>query len=125
MRIVDLSLPINSRMTGLPGIQTYLDNPTRCFPLSVMSEAQAAILKRRGIEAEVEPEISNHMLSKVEITTHIGTHIDAPLHFSADGAPEVIAYFGDTKPASTTVQVARLVHPDWLVEIEATAIIDG
>ena len=43
----------------------------------------------------------------------------------ADGAPEVIAYFGDTKPASTTVQVARLVHPDWLVEIEATAIIDG
>ena len=45
--------------------------------------------------------------------------------YVADGAPEVIAYFGDTKPASTTVQVARLVHPDWLVEIEATAIIDG
>ena len=45
--------------------------------------------------------------------------------YVADGALEVIAYFGDTKPASTTVQVARLVHPDWLVEIEATAIIDG
>ena len=52
MRIVDLSLPINSRMTGLPGIQTYLVNPTRCFPLSVMSEAQAAMLRRRGIEIE-------------------------------------------------------------------------
>ncbi len=40
------------------------------------------------------------------------------------GSPEVIAFFGDTKPASTTVEVPRLVHPDWLVEIEATAILD-
>jgi len=40
------------------------------------------------------------------------------------GAPLVIAFFGDTKPTSTTVQVSRLVHPDWIVEIEATAVID-
>jgi len=26
--------------------------------------------------------------------------------------------------ASTTVQVPRLVHPDWLVEIEAIAVLD-
>ena len=44
--------------------------------------------------------------------------------YVAKGAPEVIAFFGDTKPSSTTVQVSRLVHPDWLVEIEATAVID-
>ena len=44
--------------------------------------------------------------------------------YLANGAPEVIAFFGDTKPSSTTVQVSRLVHPDWLVEIEATAVID-
>ena len=44
--------------------------------------------------------------------------------YVAEGAPEVIAFFGPTKPVSTTVQVSRLVHPDWLVEIEATAIID-
>tara|TARA_B100000315_G_C14570337_1_gene585172 strand:- start:898 stop:1296 length:399 start_codon:yes stop_codon:yes gene_type:complete len=41
-----------------------------------------------------------------------------------EGAPQVIAFFGDTKPTSTTYQVQRLVHPDWLIEIEATAIID-
>ena len=41
-----------------------------------------------------------------------------------EGAPQVIAFFGDTKPTSTTYQVSRLVHPDWLIEIEATAIID-
>ena len=44
--------------------------------------------------------------------------------YVANGAPEVIAFFGDTKPSSTTVQVSRLVHPDWLVDIEATAVID-
>ena len=40
-----------------------------------------------------------------------------------EGAPQVIAFFGDTKPTSTTYQVPRLVHPDWLIEIEATAVI--
>ena len=44
--------------------------------------------------------------------------------YISNGAPEVISFFGDNKPASTTVQVSRLVHPDWVVEIEATAVID-
>lgn len=29
--------------------------------------------------------------------------------------------FGDHKPASTHVQVARLIDPDWLVEVECVA----
>ena len=44
--------------------------------------------------------------------------------YVADGAPEVIAFFGNNKPTSTTVKVPRLVHPDWVVEIEATAVLD-
>jgi len=44
--------------------------------------------------------------------------------YVSSGAPEVISFFSDNKPASTTVQVSRLVHPDWIVEIEATAVID-
>ena len=47
-----------------------------------------------------------------------------PDAYVAEGAPEVIAFFGGTKSVSTTVQVARLVHPDWLAEIEVTATID-
>ncbi len=43
--------------------------------------------------------------------------------YIAEGAPEVLRFFGDAKPVSTTFGVNRLVHPDWLVEIEATAII--
>ncbi len=33
-------------------------------------------------------------------------------------------YFGAIRPASTMVQVARLLDPDWLVEIEADAVVD-
>ena len=33
-------------------------------------------------------------------------------------------YFPKEPVASTTVQVPRLVHPDWLVEIEAIAVLD-
>lgn len=34
-------------------------------------------------------------------------------------------FFRDIQPASTMVQVAQLLDPDWLVEIEADAIIDA
>ncbi len=84
MRIVDLSLPINGNMAGLPGFETYRNNPTRTYPLSVISDRQKATLAERGLKTESEPEISNHMLSKLKIVTHVGTHIDAPLHMLED-----------------------------------------
>ena len=34
-------------------------------------------------------------------------------------------YFGDIRPACTVMQVAGLIDPDWRVEIEADAVIDG
>jgi 2-iminobutanoate/2-iminopropanoate deaminase len=33
-------------------------------------------------------------------------------------------YFPKEPVASTTVQISRLVHPDWLVEIEVIAVLD-
>lgn len=33
-------------------------------------------------------------------------------------------FFGDVRPASTMVQVSALVEPDWLVEIEADAVVE-
>ena len=44
--------------------------------------------------------------------------------YIAEGAPVLIEFFGETKPVSTTVEISKLVHPDWLVEIEVTAVID-
>lgn len=34
-------------------------------------------------------------------------------------------FFADVRPANTVMQIARFIDPDWLVEFEADAIIDG
>ncbi len=85
MRIVDLSLPINQYMKGIPGISEYDENPTRCIVLSALSEEQLANIRSSGLETVSEPEITHHMMSRLEIVTHIGTHIDAPIHFVEGG----------------------------------------
>src|SRR5262245_21762438 len=33
-------------------------------------------------------------------------------------------FFGEIRPANTIMQVARFIDPDWLVELEADAVID-
>ncbi len=49
------------------------------------------------------------------------TNLDAHLGVIARLRQE---YFTKGPAASTTVQVSRLVHPDWLLEIEAIAVLD-
>jgi len=34
-------------------------------------------------------------------------------------------FFGGIRPANTIMQVVRFIDPDWLVEIEADAIVEG
>jgi enamine deaminase RidA (YjgF/YER057c/UK114 family) len=34
-------------------------------------------------------------------------------------------FFADIRPASTIMQVSRFIDPDWLVEIEADAVVDN
>jgi enamine deaminase RidA (YjgF/YER057c/UK114 family) len=34
-------------------------------------------------------------------------------------------FFGEIRPANTIMQVSRFIDPDWLVEIEADAIVDS
>ena len=131
MKIIDLSLPINNSMRGLPGVPAYKQNPTRCFPLSVISEQQEIDLKKKGIKSDNKPELSNHMLSKLEITTHIGTHIDAPLHmlentWSIDQVPlEKIVKKGKVIPM-TDIGPGCMVTADAIlksgVEFDSTVI---
>lgn len=103
MRIVDLSLPVNRHMTGIPSNPRFENNPTRCVVLSVLSEQQSAKLQARGIEVAVGAEISHAMMSRLEILTHIGTHIDAPCHF-VDNSRSI-----DQIPLDVTVKRGRVV----------------
>ena len=41
-----------------------------------------------------------------------------------EGIGEMEKFFCEYKPTSTLVEVKRLVFPEWLIEIEATAILD-
>ena len=41
-----------------------------------------------------------------------------------NGIDQMDDFFGTHKPTSTLVEVTRLVHPEWKIEIEATAILD-
>jgi len=49
------------------------------------------------------------------------TDIDSYL---MEGHQEVVGFFGDALPASTLVGVTRLADPRYLVEIQATAVVD-
>jgi enamine deaminase RidA (YjgF/YER057c/UK114 family) len=45
------------------------------------------------------------------------------VRYRADLVPVREEFFGKKGPASTLVQVAALAHPDWMVEIEAIAVV--
>ena len=103
MRIVDLTLPINRDMRPMPRLAQYQENPTRCIALTALSDAQVATLAEERIEMADGIEIAHHMTSKVEILTHIGTHIDAPRHF-IDGGESV-----DEIPLESLVKPGRVI----------------
>ena len=103
MRIVDLTLPINQHMTGIPGIKEYIENPTRCVVLSALSEDHLAHIRASGLETIDEPEITHHMMSRLEIVGHIGTHIDAPVHFLED------TWSIDEVPLDSTIGKGRII----------------
>jgi len=50
-------------------------------------------------------------------STNLDTHLATIANFRKK-------YFPREPVASTTVQIPRLVHPDWLLEIEAVAILE-
>jgi len=85
MRIVDLSLPINRHMEGIPQIPTYEKYPTRCVIHSAINDTQLERLRTQGLEIAPDVKIGGSMNSHLEILGHIGTHIDAPCHFLPDG----------------------------------------
>lgn len=85
-RIVDLTLPITSGMAGIPGIAFYQQYPTRVQAVSVVSDEQRATLASEGVDCLPDAPAINSMNTVFTLNTHIGTHMDAPRHFYADGA---------------------------------------
>ena len=71
----------------------------------------------RALKALVEA-AGGTMDSIVKINTYV-----TDIRYRADLVPVRQEFFSKRSPASTLVQVGALAHPDWLVEIEAIAVV--
>ncbi len=87
MRIVDLTLPVETGMAGIPGIALYDKYPVKIEAVTVVSEEQRAVLVREGVDILHGAPVTNSMNTVITINSHVGTHVDAPRHFYPDGDP--------------------------------------
>jgi enamine deaminase RidA (YjgF/YER057c/UK114 family) len=71
----------------------------------------------RAIKAQVEAG-GGSMASIVKLNTYL-----TDIRHRADLLPVREEVFGKKMPASTLVGVAALAHPDWLIEVEAIAVL--
>src|SRR5215510_14724293 len=87
-RVVDLTLPIETNMAGIPGVKIYADNPSLVGIIAAMTDAQKEMLRAEGLSISGNIEINGRaLISMLHITTHNGTHIDAPRHMMEKGFP--------------------------------------
>jgi kynurenine formamidase len=87
-RVVDLTLPIESNMAPIPGLKSYLDNPSRVNVISSITEAQKEALRAEGMTLSSDHQVNGRsMISVLSILVHNGTHIDAPRHMVEKGMP--------------------------------------
>ena len=71
----------------------------------------------RCIKAHVEA-CGGKMDNIVKLNTYL-----TDIRYRADLVPVREEFFGKKGPASTLVQVVALAHPDWMIEIEAIAVV--
>jgi len=70
-----------------------------------------------AIKALVESQ-GGTMASVIKLTTYV-----TDMRYRADWALVREEFFPKKGPASTLVEIASLAHPDWMIEIEAIAVI--
>lgn len=70
-----------------------------------------------AIKALVESQ-GGAMANIVKITTYV-----TDMMYRADLAPLREEFLGKKGPASTLVEISSLAHPDWMIEIEAIAVL--
>ena len=71
----------------------------------------------KSIKALVEAQ-GGTLASVVKINTYV-----TDVRYRADLVPVREEFFGKKGPASTLVAVPALAHPDWMIEIEAIAVV--
>jgi len=70
-----------------------------------------------AIKALVESQ-GGTMASIVKVTTYV-----TDMQYRVDLPPLRDEFFGKKGPASTLIEISALAHPDWLIEVEAIAVL--
>jgi arylformamidase len=87
-RVIDLTLPIESNMEGIPGLKSYAENPSRVTVIAAITDAQKELLRSEGMTLSNNLVVNGRsMISVLSILVHNGTHIDAPRHMVDKGEP--------------------------------------
>jgi enamine deaminase RidA (YjgF/YER057c/UK114 family) len=71
----------------------------------------------KAIKALVEAQ-GGTLANVVKLNTYV-----LDVRYRADLVPVREEFFGKKGPASTLIQVPALAHPDWMIEIEAIAVV--
>jgi enamine deaminase RidA (YjgF/YER057c/UK114 family) len=98
----------------LSGQVAYAPDGSAAFRGDFKGQARGAY---EAIKALVESQ-GGTMASIVKITTYV-----TDMRYREDLAPIREEFFGKKGPASTLVEIPALAHPDWMIEIEAIAVI--
>jgi enamine deaminase RidA (YjgF/YER057c/UK114 family) len=98
----------------LSGQVAYMPDGTAAFRGDFKAQARGAY---EAIRALVEAQ-GGTMDNIVKITTYV-----TDMRYRVDLAPIREEFFGRKGPASTLVEIPSLAHPDWMIEIEAIAVI--
>ena len=98
----------------LSGQVAYTTDGGVAFHGDFKGQARAAF---EAIKALVESQ-GGTMANVVKITTFV-----TDMRYRLDLAPLREEFLGKKGPSSTLVEVSALAHPDWMIEIEATAVL--
>ena len=118
---------------GLSTPQTYthvVKAGTLLFIAGQVGAKADGTLAGPGMAAQLEQVLANlqtALASQGATFSHVAKITIFTTSIAEFRAPEAAAirakYFGDSRPASTLVQIAQLANPDYKVEIEAIAVL--
>ena len=98
----------------LSGQVAYDEKGRPAHPGDFVAQARAVF---RAIKAQVEAG-GGTLANVVKVNTYL-----TDIRYRADLRPVREEFFGKKMPAYTLVEVSALVHPDWLIEVEAIAVL--
>ena len=115
--------PIYSQAVKVSGAQTILYIAGQVAYTPEGGAAHAGDFKAQAraalqcLKAQVEAG-GGTMANIVKVNTYL-----TDIRHRADYGPVREEFFGKKMPASTMIGVTELAHPDWLIEVEAVAIV--